>query len=123
MRYNFLNLSHYGGYSEKAIRTQMRTKLPFLALFHQLFEGLRKKECIVAFDLTFIFNSGKRTYGLAKFWSGTAQQVKKGLVHLRLDFVGFLTDMLSEFMSLYCPDLSTHLTFMWYESSGCYFCQ
>lgn len=77
--YNFLNLSRYGGYSEKAIRTQMSKKLPFLALFHQLFEGLSKKECIAAFDPTFISKSGKHTYGLAKYWSGTAQQAKKGL--------------------------------------------
>ena len=79
VRYNFLNLSRYGGYSEKAIRTQMSKKLPFLAMFHQLLEGLCKKECIAAFDPTFISKSGKRTYGLAKYWSGTAQQVKKGL--------------------------------------------
>lgn len=79
VRYNFLNLSRYGGYSEKAIRTQMSKKLPFLALFHQIFEHLSKKECIAAFDPTFITKSGKKTYGLAKYWSGTAQQVKKGL--------------------------------------------
>ena len=54
----------------------MSTKLP---LFHQLFENLSRKECIAAFDPTFISKSGRRTYGLAKYWSGTAQQVKKGL--------------------------------------------
>ena len=79
VRYNFLNLGRYGGYSEKAIRTQMSTRLPFVAIFHQFFEHLGKKECIAAFDPTFISKSGKHTYGLAKYWSGTAQQAKKGL--------------------------------------------
>src|SRR5215217_8767915 len=46
VRYNFLNLSRYGGYSEKAIRSQFSRKLPFVSLFHQLFEGLQKRECI-----------------------------------------------------------------------------
>ena len=72
VRYNFLNFSRDGGYSEKAIRTQMSTKLPFMALFHQLFNNLNRKECIAAFDPTFISKSGKRTYGLSKYWSGTA---------------------------------------------------
>lgn len=79
VRYNFLNLSRYGGYSEKAIRTQLSRKLPFSDLFHQLFEGLQKKDCIAAFDPTFIGKSGDKTYGVAKYWSGTAQQAKKGL--------------------------------------------
>lgn len=79
VRYNFLTLSRYGGYSEKAIRSQFTKKLPFAALFHELFAGLQKKECIAAFDPTFLSKSGKKTYGLAKYWSGTAQQVKKGL--------------------------------------------
>ena len=79
VRYNLLNLSRYGGYCEKAIGNQMSTKLPFLAMFHQFFEALSKRECIAAFDPTFISKSGKKTYGLAKYWSGTAQQVKKGL--------------------------------------------
>lgn len=79
VRYNFLNLSRYGGYSEKAIRNQFSKQLPFMALFHRIFEGLCKKECIAAFDPSFISKSGKKTYGLAKYWSGTVQQVKNGL--------------------------------------------
>lgn len=79
VRYNFLNLSRYGGYSEKALRSQMRNKLPFMALFHQLFEGLLKKECMAVFDPCFISKSGKKTYGLAHYWSGTAQRALKGL--------------------------------------------
>jgi hypothetical protein len=79
VRYNFLNLSRYDGYSEKAIRSQFSTPLPFVALFHQLFAGLYKKECLAVFDPCYISKSGKQTYGLAKYWSGTSQRVEKGL--------------------------------------------
>ena len=79
VRYNFLNFSRYGGYTEKAIRNQFSKKLPFMALFHQFFASLQQKECIAAFDPSYISKSGKKTYGLAKYWSGTAQKAKKGL--------------------------------------------
>jgi hypothetical protein len=54
VRYNFLNLSRYGGYGEKAIRTQMSRELPFVELFHELFASLRAKKCICAFDPSFV---------------------------------------------------------------------
>ncbi len=79
VRYNFLNLSRYGGYSEKAIRNQMNKPLPFMAVFHQLFGDLHKKQCIAVFDPCYISKSGKQTYGLAKYWSGTSRRVEKGL--------------------------------------------
>lgn len=78
VRYNFLNLSRYGGYSEKAIRHQFSNKLPFLALFHQLFANLRKKECIAVFDPAYISKSGQQTYGLSKYWSGNGTAGKEG---------------------------------------------
>ena len=79
VRYNFLNLGRYGGYSEKAIRNQFSRKFPFPALFHKLFEPLRKKTCIAAFDPSHISKNGAKTYGVDKFWSGTDQRVKKGV--------------------------------------------
>lgn len=79
VRYNFLNLGRYGGYSERSIRHHFSQKLPFMELFHCFFEGIQQKECIAVFDPSYISKSGKKTYGLGKFWSGTAQQVKKGL--------------------------------------------
>lgn len=79
VRYNFLNLSRYGGYSEKAIRTQMSRKLPFVALFHELFKPLRNKKCICAFDPSFVCKGGGKTYGLDKFWDGVDKEYRKGL--------------------------------------------
>src|SRR5438093_5735700 len=79
VRYNFLNLSRYGGYSEKAIHEQFKKKLPFVRLFHEVFEPLKNKECVAAFDPSYVGKSGKKTYGLGWFWSGTDSRVKKGL--------------------------------------------
>ena len=57
VRFNFLKLSRYGGYSEKAIRNRFQQKLSFAAMFDELYSDLRKKECILAFDPTFIQKS------------------------------------------------------------------
>lgn len=39
----------------------------------------QKKEFIACSDASFMPKSGKNTYGLGKFWSGTAQKAEKGL--------------------------------------------
>jgi hypothetical protein len=79
VRYNFLNLSRYGGYSEKAVRTWFRPKLPFVRLFHEVFASLAKKQCTAAFDPSYVRKSGDKTYGVDYFWSGTDQRAKKGV--------------------------------------------
>src|SRR5690242_21095944 len=79
VRYNFLNLSRYGGYSDRAIREQFASPLPFVELFDALFRPLQQKECILAFDPTFIPKSGKQTPGLYKFWNGTDRRAERGL--------------------------------------------
>lgn len=79
VRYNFLNLSRYGGYCEKAIRDQFAKELPFVSLFDELYSPLKKKECILAFDPTFIAKAGKKTAGLGWFWNGSHQRAEKGL--------------------------------------------
>ena len=42
------------------------------------------KECIVAFDPSYIPKSGKQTFGIGRYWSGCAKQAKWGL-----DICGF----------------------------------
>jgi len=37
------------------------------------------KHIIIAFDPSYISKSGKKTYGLDKFWSGVAAKAKLGL--------------------------------------------
>src|SRR3954463_4320280 len=79
VRYNFLTLSRYGGYSDRAIRQQFAKPLPFVELFDGLYRPLQQKECILAFDPTFIPKSGKQTPGLYQFWNGTDRRAQKGL--------------------------------------------
>ena len=80
-RINFLNLFRYGGgnYCEKSIRNQFATKFPFAEVSCSLFEDYFKKENIVVFDPSFIKKSGKKTPSIGNYWSGVAQQSKKGL--------------------------------------------
>jgi hypothetical protein len=79
VRYNFLTLSRYGGYSDRAIREQLAKPLPFMELFDALYRPLQQKECILAFDPTFVPKSGKQTPGLYQFWNGSHQRAEKGL--------------------------------------------
>src|SRR4051794_25641333 len=79
VRYNFLTLSRYGGYSDRAIREQLAKPLPFVELFDALYRPLQQKECILAFDPTFVPRSGKQTPGLYQFWNGSDRRAQKGL--------------------------------------------
>src|SRR3982751_3424804 len=79
VRYNFLNLSRYGGYSDRTVRDQFSKPLLFIELFDGLYRPLQQKECIVAFDPTFVPKSGKQTPGLYKFWNGSHRRAEKGL--------------------------------------------
>ena len=77
----FINIYRYGNgeYSEKSIRHQFSRKINFLSWFEHAFLKLKEKDCVVAFDPSYIKKSGKHTYGKGKFWSGKDQQVKEGL--------------------------------------------
>lgn len=81
VRHNFLNLSRYADaqYSEKSIRNQFSRKIDFPALFDASVGGIRGKECIAAFDPSYIRKSGKKTFGKGRFWSGKDQRAKPGL--------------------------------------------
>lgn len=81
VRHNFLNIYRYssGGYSEKSIREQFGRKINFFGWFESALGKLKGKECVAAFDPSYIKKSGKKTYGKGKFWSGKDQRVKDGL--------------------------------------------
>lgn len=81
VRHNFLNLFRYGGggYAEKSIRQQFNRKINFSSWFEGSMNGLKGKECIAAFDPSYIRKSGKKTYGKDRFWSGKDQRAKLGL--------------------------------------------
>jgi len=81
VRHNFLNVYRYsnGQYSEKSLRNQFDRKIDFPALSDSVFSKLKEKECIAAFDPSFIKKSGKKTYGKGYYWSGKDQQTLPGL--------------------------------------------
>ena len=81
VRHNFLNIYRYGNgsYSEKSIRHQFSRKINFSGWFQTAMCSLKNKECIAAFDPSYISKSGKKTYGKGHFWSGKDQQTKAGL--------------------------------------------
>lgn len=53
----------------------------------QLVKSTCQKEVIAVFDPCFIQKSGRKTYGLGKFWSGSAGRALKGLEAGLLCFV------------------------------------
>ncbi len=61
VRHNFLNIYRYGngGYSEKSIRHQFSRKINFPGWFQTAMGSLKKKECIAAFDPSYIRASSK----------------------------------------------------------------
>lgn len=81
VRHNFLNSFRYGdgGYSERSIRNQFNRKINFPGWFDAAFGTLRQKECIAAFDPSYIPKSGIKIYRKLRFWSGKDQRAKLGL--------------------------------------------
>lgn len=79
VRYTMLNLSRFGRYSEKSIRLHFEKFFDFVSFNTLLIKKSCSKDMIVAFDPTFITKSGKKTPGLARWWSGTHQRALKGL--------------------------------------------
>lgn len=83
-RINFLQLSRYSKHCEQYFRINFENKFNFQDFNRRLILDLKMKECITAFDPSFITKSGKCTFGLNTYWSGCAKQAKWGL-----DICGF----------------------------------
>jgi len=83
-RINFLQLSRFSNYCEQYFRINFENKFNFQRFNLTLILGLNLKECIVAFDPSYIPKSGKKTFGIGRYWSGCAKQTKLGL-----DICGF----------------------------------
>ncbi len=79
VRYTMLNLGRVGSYSEKSIRLHFEKLFDFVSFNSALIKKSCGKELIAAFDPSYIPKSGKRTYGLGRWWSGKDQCTLKGL--------------------------------------------
>jgi hypothetical protein len=79
---NFRNLSRFCKYSEKTISRNYRKPIAFLELNLKLinkivarFEAL----FLLAIDCSFISKSGKKTYGIGRYFNGSKSRAEKGL--------------------------------------------
>ena len=78
-RHNYTNLARYGQYGEDTYRHNAGRDFPFLIFNQNLVEQFLSKDCMIAFDPTYISKSGKHTAGVGYFYSGCAGQEKWGL--------------------------------------------
>ncbi len=81
-RFNFQNLTRYSKLNESTFRRNFQKFFDWLDFNLALikFAGVNlDEEVIAAFDCSFITKSGKKTYGLDKFWSGCLNRAVKGL--------------------------------------------
>jgi hypothetical protein len=80
---NFLQMARFSDKCEQYFRINFENRFNFQD-FNLTMIKERTKECIVAFDPSYIRKSGKKTYGLGMYWSGCAGAMKRGL-----DICGF----------------------------------
>jgi Transposase DDE domain len=78
-RYVFTNFHRWGGRTEKSYRSMFCKAFDWFCFNYALIQQHFGEEIIAVFDPTYIKKSGKHTYGLAKFWSGTASRAMKGI--------------------------------------------
>ena len=76
---NYLNMSRYSSYSEKTFRRHAQQDFSFETLNTELSKSVLSGSSILAGDASFIHKSGKHTYGLARFWNGSASRTERGL--------------------------------------------
>lgn len=81
-RINFENLSRYSKYDESTFGRRFAEFFDWLGFNQSIISSAKvgtQGIVVCAIDCSFISKSGKKTFGLDKFWSGCAQATKKGL--------------------------------------------
>lgn len=78
-RMNFLQFGRYGKFGEQRYRQQFEKQFDFLSFNKEITLSHGSGNFAIAFDPSYISKSGKKTYGVDKFWSGVAGQAKFGL--------------------------------------------
>jgi hypothetical protein len=80
-RVNYRNLARYGDYCERSYARQFAQPFPWLAYHAQVLQTAvpATHKLIAAQDASFIPKSGKKTYGLGKFYNGCAGRAERGL--------------------------------------------
>lgn len=80
-RLNYRNLARYGDYSERTYARQFQRPFPWLEFHAKTLQAAVSPthELIAAQDASFIPKSGKKTYGLDKFYNGCVGRPERGL--------------------------------------------
>jgi hypothetical protein len=80
-RVNYRNLARYGAYSERTYSRQFQRPFPWLEFHARTLQAVTANthELIAAQDASFVPKSGKKTYGLDKFYNGCAGRPERGL--------------------------------------------
>jgi len=80
-RINFLNLSRHSSLNEKTYRRGFRRPFDFVSFNQEAIRNAiaQKSKKAFAQDASFSKKSGKKTFGLDKFWNGCASRSEKGL--------------------------------------------
>lgn len=86
-RYVFTNLERWGERTEKSYRQMFQKFFDWFGFNMQSVKQYAGAEIICVFDPAFIKKSGKQTYGLGTFWSGTLGKARRGLEVACLCFV------------------------------------
>lgn len=76
---NFSALARHSQMNEKTFRRNFRKEVDFVEINESIIE---QSECQIeafAMDASFIKKSGKKTYGIDKFWNGCHARAEKGL--------------------------------------------
>jgi hypothetical protein len=86
-RYVFTSMQRWGTRAEKSYRQMFSKLFDWFSFNYELVRSYGGREVICVFDPSFLKKSGKKTYGVGKFWSGTAARALKGLEVSCLCFV------------------------------------
>ena len=80
-RVNYRNLARYGDYSERTYSRQFQGPFPWLEFHAKTLQTALPEahELIAAQDASFIPKSGKKTYGLDKFYNSVVSRPERGL--------------------------------------------
>lgn len=80
-RVNYRNLARYGDYTERTYSRQFQRGFPWFEYHAKVIQATvpSSHELIAAQDASFIPKSGKKTYGLDKFYNGCAGRPERGL--------------------------------------------
>ena len=76
---NFRNLGRYGSYSEKSYARHFARAFDFLQFNQLLVRERLGDEVIAALDTSFIDKSGKKTFGLDRFFDTRIRKARRGL--------------------------------------------